>query len=75
MRRFRVASFGFALLACSGQAFGQAEYRVYEERPRLFLEGARLSRLRKDVDRQTLRWQSLAKLVEVGIGVSRTAFG
>lgn len=66
MRRFRVASFGCALLACSGQAFGQAEYRVYEERPRLFLEGSRLSRLRKDVDRQTLRWQSLAKLVEAG---------
>ena len=66
MQRLRVASLGFALIACSGQAFGQAEYRVYQERPRLFLEAGRLARLRKDVDRQTLRWQSLVKLVEAG---------
>ena len=66
MQRFRVASLGLALLACSGQALGQAEYRIYQERPRLFLEAGRLARLQRDVDRQTFRWQSLAQLVEDG---------
>lgn len=66
MHGFRAATLGFALIACSGQALGQAEYRVYQERPRLFLESARLARLQKDVDRQTLRWRSLRSLVEAG---------
>ena len=60
----RVATLACALLACLGQAFGQAEYRVYREHPRLFLEPSRLDRLRKDLDRQSLRWQALRNLIE-----------
>ena len=66
MLGLRAAAVGLALLACPAPAFGQAEYRVYREHPRLFLEDTRLARLRKDVDRQTLRWQALAGLVEGG---------
>ena len=64
MHPSRVATLGCALLACFGQMFGQAEYRVYREHPRLFLEPSRLERLRKDLDRQTLRWQALRDLIE-----------
>lgn len=66
MRALRVASICCLLLASVGETFGQADFRVYRERPRLFLEPARLARLRKDVDRQTLRWQALRALIEEG---------
>lgn len=66
MRGLRIATLGLSLLACSWPGFGQAEYRVYEDRPRLFLDESRLARLRKDVDRQTLRWRVLSDLVEDG---------
>ncbi len=66
MRRTPALLPGLAALACIGPLFGQAEFRVYREHPRLFLEPARLERLRKDVDRQSLRWQALRALVEAG---------
>lgn len=64
MHVFRAATLCCALLACIGPAFGQAEYRVYQEHPRLFLEPSRLTRLRNDIDRQTLRWLSLRRMIE-----------
>ena len=66
MLGIRVALLGLALLASTGPLFGQAQYRVYQEHPRLFLESGRLERLRKDVQRQTPRWQSLQSLAEAG---------
>lgn len=63
MRALRAITLGCALLFLGDAAFGQAEYRVYEDHPRLFLEPNRLQRLRKDVYRQSLRWRSLSKLV------------
>ncbi len=63
MSALRAATVGCALLCVGGAAFGQAEFRVYEDHPRLFLEPSRLQRLRKDVDRQSLRWQSLSNLI------------
>ncbi|MDE0107873.1 MAG: hypothetical protein OXJ37_23040 [Bryobacterales bacterium] len=63
MRALCVATLGCALLCLGDAAFGQAEFRVYEEHPRLFLEPSRLQRLRNDVDRQSLRWRSLSDLV------------
>ena len=66
MHVFRAAQLACAVLASTVPAFGQAEFRVYEEHPRLFLEPARLERLRKDVDRQSLRWMALRALVESG---------
>ncbi len=66
MRRFRALVPGLAALACITPLYGQAEFRVYREHPRLFLEPARLERLLKEVDRETLRWQALRELVEAG---------
>ena len=63
MSALRAATLGCALLCLSGTAFGQAEFRVYEDHPRLFLEPSRLQRLRMDVDRRSLRWQSLSDLI------------
>ena len=66
MRALRAATLGCALLCLGDAASGQADYRVYEDHPRLFLEPSRLQRLRKDVERQSLRWQSLSNLVAAG---------
>ena len=45
-------------------AWAQADYRIYEQHPRLLLKQRQLSRLRKDVERQSTRWRQLHKLVE-----------
>ena len=66
MRASRVAITCCALLACCGQASGQAEFRVYEEHPRIFLDPARLTRLSKEVDRESLRWRALRAHVDAG---------
>ena len=66
MRGLRALVVGCGLLAFCAQALPQAEFRVYQEHPRLFLEPARLERLRKDADRQSLRWVALRDLVESG---------
>ena len=42
----------------------QAEYRVYTNHPRLFLDEGRLKRVTRDVERQTPRWNRLAALLE-----------
>lgn len=58
-----------ALLAAAAfvpAAFPQAEYRVYHDRPRLFLDAGRLPRLQKEIERNSLRWRTLAQLVEDG---------
>ena len=55
-----------ALLACPLLLPGQAEFRVYTEHPRLFLEPDRLRRLERDVGRETIRWRRLAQLVADG---------
>ncbi len=47
-------------------AFPQAEYRVYNDRPRLFLEAGRLARLKKEIERNSLRWQALTELAASG---------
>ena len=45
-------------------AWAQADYRIYEQHPRLFLQQRQLDRLRKDVERQSTRWRQLHKLIE-----------
>ena len=67
MQALRTATLACSLLACGAQALAQADYRVYTEHPRLFLEPDRLTRLRKEVDRQSLRWRSLRDLADSGI--------
>ncbi len=63
----RSATFAFcALLAWSSLAWGQAEYRVYEDRPRLFLTADRLARLEKEAGRQSPLWQTFDKLAATG---------
>ncbi len=57
---------GCGALVCIGSLFGQAEFRVYTEHPRIFLEPARLERLRNEVRREALRWQALRALFDAG---------
>ncbi len=45
----------------------QADYKVYTSHPRLWLEEKRLSRLRKEVERQSDRWQTLSRLIDQNI--------
>lgn len=66
MRSLRIVVAGWVTLVGGLSAFGQAEYRVYTERPRLFLESQRLERLRKEVDRGSLRWEALQGLAKGG---------
>lgn len=66
MRALGAATLGWILLAVCEPVTGQADFRVYHDHPRLFLEPARLERLRKDVDRQSLRWQALRAMVDSG---------
>jgi len=66
VRFLRFAAAGWITLIAGLSVFGQAEYRVYTERPRLFLEAPRLERLRKEVDRGALRWEALQDLVKAG---------
>ena len=49
--------------------FAQPEYRVYEDHPRLFLEPGRLKRLRKDVERRSVRWEQLRRLTEENVAL------
>ena len=45
-------------------AWAQADFRIYEHHPRLLLQPRQLNRLRKDVERQSMRWRQLNKLIE-----------
>ncbi len=66
MSALRAAIAGCGLLCLVSAASGQVEFRVYEGHPRLFLDPDRLQRLRKDAERQSLRWQSLRVLIADG---------
>ncbi len=66
MHGLRAAIVCCAISVCCAQALGQADYRVYTDHPRLFLESDRLTRLRRDVKRGTLRWRSLRRAAEAG---------
>ena len=66
MRMPRVAAGLLAAAVCVPAAFPQAEYRVYTDRPRLFLDAGRLSRLQREIERNSLRWQTLAELAASG---------
>lgn len=67
MQAFRTATLACSLLIHCASALAQPDFRVYRDHPRLFLEPDRLARLRKEVDRESLRWQSLRDLVDSGI--------
>lgn len=62
----RAAALPLAAAACVPAAFAQAEYRVYTDHPRLFLDAGRLPRLKKEAARNSLRWRTLAELAEAG---------
>ena len=62
----RAAALPLAAAACVPAAFAQAEYRVYTDHPRLFLDAGRLPRLKKETARNSLRWRTLAELAEAG---------
>ena len=50
-----------------GILLGQTEYKVYTSHPRLWLEGRQLTRLQKDVGRDSERWRNLQRLVKAEV--------
>ena len=56
----------FVLVAAPALLFGQADYRVYIDHPRLFLDADRLRRLERDAERQTPRFLRLQELLRTG---------
>ena len=54
------------LLLLPTPALPQAEYRIYEEHPRLLINPQRIDRLRKDAARQSARWRHLKTLIDNG---------
>ncbi len=55
------------LVMASELAFAQADYKVYNDHPRLWLEARRLQRLRKDVERESQRWRNLQRLIKADV--------
>ncbi|MBI1356248.1 MAG: hypothetical protein GC160_18045 [Acidobacteria bacterium] len=55
-----------ALLAGCLPLLAQAEYRVYNKHPRLFLDADRLKRLSRDAERETDRWRLLRQQLDNG---------
>ena len=58
--------FPLLTLLLSTPALPQAEYRIYEEHPRLLINSQRVDRLRKDAERQSARWRQLKTLIDSG---------
>jgi hypothetical protein len=56
----------FAIVTAPALLFGQADFRVYIDHPRLFLDADRLRRLERDAQRETGRWMRLKELLEAG---------
>ena len=52
------------LLLLPAAALPQADYRIYEEHPRLLVNPQRIDRLRKDAERQSTRWRQLKTLID-----------
>ncbi len=46
--------------------FGQADYRVYNDHPRLLLDADRLKRLSREAERQTDRWRLVKQQLSAG---------
>lgn len=53
--------------------WAQAEYRVYNDHPRLFLDADRLKRLARDAARETDRWKRLRQQVDSGASMPERA--
>jgi len=55
-------------------AFGQDEYRVYTEHPRLFLTAQRLRLLKRERDRESMRWRQFDLLVRAAAKMPEPGF-
>src|ERR1700676_1358874 len=70
----RSAILGFILAGC---LFGQAieeDYRVYNDHPRLFLTSQRLRLLKRERDRDSMRWHQFALLVRAAAQMPEPGF-
>ena len=70
----RPAILGFLLAGC---LFGQAieeDYRVYNDHPRLFLTAQRLRLLKRERDRDSMRWHQFALLVRAAAQMPEPGF-
>ncbi len=55
-----------AVVAAPALVFAQADFRVYIDHPRLFLDPDRLRRLERDAQRETARWLRLKEMHDLG---------
>ena len=55
-------------------AFAQDEYRVYSEHPRLFLTSQRLRLLKRERDRESMRWRQFDLLVRAAAEMREPGF-
>ena len=62
----RPAILAAGLLALSVAADGEQSYRVYTEHPRLWLEARRLRLLRRERERESVRWLQVESLLAAG---------
>lgn len=76
MRTARLAAGILWALAALAQdtATQDEDFRVYTDPPRLFLTPQRLRLLRRERDRQSIRWQQLKSLVEGGADLPEKGF-
>src|SRR5258708_16740868 len=56
------------------ELFGQDEYRVYTEHPRLFLTAQRLRLLKRERDRESMRWRQFDLLVRAAAQMREPGF-
>lgn len=70
-----LAAFGFFCLLCSPAfAADEESFHVYSDHPRLFLTQQRLRLLRRERQRQSMRWEQLNRLVSGGAAMPQPAF-
>ncbi len=67
----RLAAF---FLVCSLAAADDESFRVYAEHPRLLLTAQRLRLLRRERERQSMRWEQLNRLMAGGVAMPEAGF-
>ena len=65
-RALLFVALAFGTLAAPALLLAQADYRVYIDHPRLFLDADQLRRLERDAQRETPRWMRLMELLRAG---------
>jgi hypothetical protein len=70
----RSAILGFLVSSCLFSQVADEEYRVYNDHPRLFLTSQRLRLLKRERDRDSMRWHQFALLVRAAAEMPEPGF-